>query len=85
MANYGYARVSSVGQKTSGNSLEDQFEQLKAAGCTEDHIFQEQFTGATMDRPEFERVLSLLKSGDKLIVTKPARIARTAAGEFETV
>ena len=50
--NYGYARVSSVGQKNSGNSLEDQFEQLKAAGCTEDHIFQEQFTGATMDRPK---------------------------------
>ena len=33
--NYGYARVSSVGQKISGNSLEDQISQLKAAGCKE--------------------------------------------------
>jgi DNA invertase Pin-like site-specific DNA recombinase len=30
--NYGYARVSSIGQKISGNSLEDQVSQLKAAG-----------------------------------------------------
>ena len=54
---YGYARVSSVGQKISGNSLEDQISQLKAAGCSEENIFKEQFTGATMDRPEFERSL----------------------------
>ncbi len=83
--NYGYARVSSVGQKASGNSLEDQIEKLKAAGCTEDHIFQEQCTGATMERPEFERVLSMLKSGDTLIVTKLDRIARTATTGFKTV
>ena len=55
--NYEYARVSSVGQKISGNSLEDQISQLKAAGCSEENIFKEQFTGATMERPEFERVL----------------------------
>ena len=50
--NYGYARVSSVGQKISGNSLEDQISQLKAAGCSEENIFMEQFTGATMERPD---------------------------------
>jgi predicted site-specific integrase-resolvase len=33
--NYGYARVSSAGQKISGNSLEDQVSQLKAAECKE--------------------------------------------------
>ena len=33
--NYGYARVSSIGQKISGNSLEDQVSQLKAAGYKE--------------------------------------------------
>ena len=36
--NYGYARVSSVGQKISGNSLDDQISQLKAAGCSEEDI-----------------------------------------------
>ena len=83
--NYGYARVSSIGQKLTGNSLEDQISQLKSAGCDEENIFTEQFTGATMDRPEFERVLSVLRPGDKLIVTKLDRIARTATAGFETV
>ena len=83
--NYGYARVSSIGQKISGNSLEDQISQLKDAGCIEENIFKEQFTGATMDRPEFERVLEKLEAGDKLIVTKLDRIARTATSGFETV
>ena len=85
MTNYGYARVSSVGQKVSGNSLEDQVSQLKAAGCSEENIFREQYTGATMDRPEFDRVLKKLQPGDKLIVTKLDRIARTATSGFETV
>lgn len=83
--NYGYARVSSIGQKLSGNSLEDQISQLKSAGCTEDNIFTEQFTGATMERPEFERILTMIQPGDKLIVTKLDRIARTATAGFETV
>ena len=49
--------MSSIGQKNSGNSLEDQISQLKAARCSEENIFKEQYTGATMDRPEFDRVL----------------------------
>ena len=48
--NYGYAHVSSVGQIISGNSLEDQISQLKAAGCCEENIYKEQFTEATRDR-----------------------------------
>ena len=83
--NYGYACVSSVGQKISGNSLEDQVSQLKAAGCSEENTYKAQFTGATMERPEFERVLEKLEAGDKLIVTKLDRIARTATSGFETV
>ena len=38
-----------------------------------------------MERPEFERVLEKLEAGDKLIVTKLDRIARTATSGFETV
>ena len=53
---YGNVQVSSTGQKISGNSLEDQISQLKAAGCSEENIFKEQYTGATMERPEFEGI-----------------------------
>jgi predicted site-specific integrase-resolvase len=37
---YGYARVSSVGQKICGNSLEDQVSQLKAAGLVMSQLRQ---------------------------------------------
>ena len=37
---YGYARVSSVGQKISGNPLEDQVSQLKAAGLVMSQLRQ---------------------------------------------
>ena len=80
---YGYARVSTKGQATDGNSLESQSEELKAAGATE--IFSDTYTGTTTDRPELKRLLSDLKEGDSVIVTKLDRIARTAKQGLELV
>jgi len=79
----GYARVSSKGQAVNGNSLEDQEQLLAAEGC--DHIYQEQFTGTKMDRPEFNKAISILNSGDTLVVTKLDRFARTAGDGINTV
>ncbi len=72
---YGYARVSTRGQ-INGNSLEEQRQQLMDAGCR--CVIEEQYTGKTMDRPELDRVLSKLQSGDTLMVTKLDRLARSA-------
>ena len=72
---YGYARVSTRGQ-INGNSLEEQRQQLVDAGCR--CVIEEQYTGKTMDRPELDRVLSKLQSGDTLMVTKLDRLARSA-------
>ena len=36
------------------------------------------FTGTTTDRPEFDKLLACLNSGDTLVVTKLDRIARSA-------
>ena len=80
---YGYARVSTVGQANYGNSLAGQEEQLRSAGCEE--IYHDSFTGTKMDRPEFTALLARLKSGDRLVVTKLDRFARTAAGGIETI
>nr|WP_250615383.1 recombinase family protein [Bacillus subtilis] len=33
-------------------------------------MFQEKFTGTTTERPEFQKLLRALKTGDTLIVTK---------------
>lgn len=73
---YGYARVSTIGQGQKGNSLADQTEKLREAGAEE--IVQDTFTGTKMDRPNLAKLLARLQSGDKLIVTKLDRFARTA-------
>lgn len=73
---YGYARVSTKGQAKDGNSLEGQSLLLREAGV--DKIFYDSFTGRKMERPEFNKLLSVLHEGDKLIVTKLDRFARSA-------
>lgn len=67
--NYGYARVSTVGQ-----NLDTQLELLKKAKC--DKIYQEKYTGGTLNRPVFNKLLHQLKAGDQLTVTKLDRFAR---------
>jgi DNA invertase Pin-like site-specific DNA recombinase len=71
MTVYGYARVSTTGQ-----SLEVQLAELKAAGATK--IFQEKITGKNRDRAQLERVLDTLGDGDVLIVTRLDRLARSS-------
>lgn len=78
MTVYGYARVS-----TKGQDLTIQQDALQSAGATV--VFAEKYTGTTNDRPEFQRLLDTLEKGDKLIVTKLDRIARTAEGASSIV
>lgn len=73
----GYGRVSTAGQATNGNSLEDQRGKLEDAGC--DEIILEAYTGTKMDRPKFTKLLAELEPGDTLVVTKLDRFARTAS------
>lgn len=74
----GYARVSTFEQK-----LESQIEVLKEAGAEE--VFQEKFTGTTIERPQFNLVLKKLENGDTLIVTKLDRLARNTREVLEIV
>ena len=80
---YGYARVSTRGQDMYGNSIDDQETKLRAAGCEE--IFRDSCTGTKMERPELGRLLETLRNGDRLVVTKLDRFARTTAGGIETI
>lgn len=73
---YGYARVSTKGQARDGNSLEGQSAALKEAGAVK--IFHDSFTGKKIERPEFDKLRRVLTAGDKLIVTKLDRFARSA-------
>ncbi len=80
---FGYARVSTATQGRDGNSLEEQVAALTAYGCQE--IVQEAFTGKTMERPQFQALLTRLTAQDTLVVTKLDRFARTAIDGVQTV
>lgn len=74
---YGYGRVSTKGQATGGNSLESQEKLLKEHGA--EVIYMDAFTGTKIDRPEFNKLLKVLKAGDTLVVAKLDRFARSVS------
>lgn len=75
---YGYARVSTMKQ-----DLKSQVDDLKKAGA--EIIYQDKYTGTTMDRPQFDKLMAILKTGDTLIVTKLDRLARNTTDALSIV
>lgn len=80
---YGYSRVSTKSQAKDGNSLEAQEAALRAAGAQK--IYSDAFTGTKSHRPELDKLLEVIRSGDTLIVTKLDRIARSASQGTELI
>jgi len=72
---YGYARISTKKQ-FEGNGLEIQIQELLKEGILLENIFQEQYTGTKLDRPSFIALISTVKEGDRIVVTKLDRFAR---------
>src|SRR4051812_16715766 len=66
---YGYARVS-----TGAQDLTSQLAQLKAAGC--EKVFREKLTGTTADRPQLQKMITKLASGDVVIIPAVDRLSR---------
>ena len=67
----GIARTSTLEQRT---GLEAQLRELEAYGC--EKIYQEQVSSVA-EREQLNAALSSLRSGDKLVVTKLDRLARS--------
>ncbi|ENZ5545823.1 recombinase family protein [Enterococcus hirae] len=71
LAIYGYSRVS-----TSNQDYKTQIQKLENAGA--EKIFSEKYTGTKKEgRKELEELLSTVKNGDKVFVTKIDRLARS--------
>ena len=79
----GYIRVSTRGQARDGNSIEAQKKELTAAGATK--LYTDSFTGTKTERPQFDKLLSEIKEGDTLVVTKLDRFARTVSQASEII
>lgn len=78
MQTIGYARVS-----TEDQTLDGQLDALTSHGC--DVIFSEKYTGTKNKRPELEKLLSHLREGDKVVVTKLDRLGRSMKHLMELI
>lgn len=72
MAQLGYARVSTPGQRT-----EPQEDALRQAGC--DRIWVEKASGTIAERVELKALLGYARKGDVIVATKLDRVARSVA------
>lgn len=75
---YGYARVSTKRQE-----LQLQLDALNAAGCTT--IFSDKLSGKNTARPEFQRLIKLVKAGDMIVVYKTDRFGRSTTDVINIV
>lgn len=71
----GYARISTTAEEQAAGIIHQKVT-LHNAGC--DKIVQEE-ASAVGERPEFDRVLDMLREGDALVVTKLDRMCRSMA------
>lgn len=81
--NYGYIRVSTKGQ-LDNNSFEQQEKKILER-YHDAEIYKEQFTGSSMDRPVFNKLLDKLQKNDTLVVTKLDRFCRTTKEGLELI
>jgi DNA invertase Pin-like site-specific DNA recombinase len=80
----GYARVSTKGQLKEGHSIEVQTKEILSK-YDNARIEIEQYTGATTERPIFNKVIEDLKENDILVVTKLDRLARNTIEGIQIV
>lgn len=71
---FGYARVS-----TRDQNVNRQLDALRAFPVAEENIYVDRFTGATFERPEWQRMVGNLACGDLLVVASIDRLGRSYA------
>ncbi len=76
----GYARVS-----TQEQNLDRQIDALMAAGVSKKHLYCEKMTGTKADRPELNKLINDLETGDTVIIADLTRISRSTKDLLEIV
>ena len=78
----GYARVSTDRQ---GESLDTQRDALLAVGCDPQQFFSDTISGSKWERPGLKKVLSYMRPGDTLVVTRLDRLGRSLRETVTTI
>ena len=71
---YGYARVSTVQQ-----DLNIQTTAIELAGVEPENIFKDKLSGKNMEREQLQELLSIIETGDTIIVHKLDRLGRSVS------
>lgn len=71
---YGYARCSTSEKE---QDIDRQKRELKELGATDDTIYFEYESGTKVDRPEFNKLLNIVKPGDTIVTTEVSRMTRS--------
>jgi len=74
----GYARVS-----TEEQNLDRQIDTLRQAGC--DRIYEEKVSGIKKERPELNKILDQLRTGDVIIIADLTRLSRSVKDLFSLI
>ena len=86
---YGYMRVSTAFEqsKERNQGFDRQLMILKEHGVDESNIFQDRISGgvSTKNRPEFDKMMSILKPGDIIVVSEMSRFSRSLQDLIESV
>lgn len=79
---YGYARTSTPKQKIL-RQTENIKEYANKNDLTITEIFAEAYTGTSVDRPEFQKLLKKVKTGDIIIFDSVSRMSRDENEGFD--
>ena len=71
---YGYARCSTNERE---QDIDRQRRELKELGATNETIYFEYESGTKADRPEFNKLLSIVRQGDAIVTTEVSRLTRS--------
>lgn len=79
---YGYCRCSTNETK---QDINRQIRELKELGATDTTIYQEYLTGSATNKPELDKLLSVIREGDTLCVTEVSRLSRSTKQLIEVI
>ena len=79
---YGYARVSTK-QQSITRQIKNIKQEAEARGYVLEKIYEEQFSGKTLDRTGWQKLYKRVKPGDTIIFDEVSRLSRNAQEGFE--
>lgn len=82
MSVYGYCRCSTNDSKQDVNR---QVRELKELGASDTTIYKEYLTGSATNKPELDKLLSVIQEGDTLAVTEVSRLSRSTKQLIEVI